>query len=222
MILFATGGNNGSLNAYIRWIDGDLAGHRENVSVGSDGTVTLPSDLKLTGTVEILINDTNRAPDFLVGKIWLFDSNFLTCELTSDDTLNMISIEKGGLVYYDGQQSRVKKSFNLGAEDDYLQMKIVNLKALKSFSISGSNNIQAKISANSVINEVREMKRLYFIKIQFYGHNAQTWINYIDNQYNEFLPINGNTLFYSPSNPSKYPNGVLTVFSHSLVEINTN
>jgi len=65
------------------------------------------------------------------------------------------------------------------------------------------------------------MNRLYFIKIQFHGHNAQTWINYIDNQYDEFVPVfDSNTLFYAPSNPSVTPNGVWMAFSNSLIEIN--
>lgn len=226
-IIFNPDVNQGQFAAHVHWIDGDLAGHIEIVGVGNEennGIVNLDlgdESFNLTGTVEILINDTSN-PDPFIGKIWLFDSNFMTCELTSGETPYVISIEKGGIIYTDNQQiSRVERPFDLNAEDDHLQMKIVQLKALKSFSISGSN-VQAKISTNSIINEVREMKRLYFIKIQFHGHNAQTWINYIDNQYDEFVPINSNTLFYAPSNPSTYPNGVWTAFSHSLVEINTN
>jgi len=218
-ILFAAGGNNGLINAHVHWIDGESAGHREDVMVDPNGDVQMSSEL--TGTVEIFLNDTDVALGFLVGKIWLFDSNFLTCELTSGETPYVISIEKGGLVYTDDQQiSRVERPFNLNAEDDNLQMKIVQLKSLKSFSISGSN-VHTKISANSVINDLREMKRLYFIKLQFHGHNAQTWINYIDNQYDEFVPIfDSNTLFYAPSDPSVTPNGVWIAFSNSLIEIN--
>ena len=218
-VLFATGWNNGLINAHIHWIDGESAGKREDSPVTSEGYVDASVELK--GTVEILINDTEIASDFLVGKIWLFDSNFLTCDLTSGETPHIISIEKGGIVYYNSQQSRVEKSFNLDAENDYLKMQIVNLKALKSFSIFDIN-VQAKISTNSIINKVQEMKRLYFIKIQFHRHNAQTWINYIDSQYDEFVPVNSNMLFYAPSDSSIYPGGVLTVFSHSLVEIDTN
>lgn len=227
-IIFDSGINTGQFDANVHWIDGELAGQIVTIDVGDEGNNGLvylgDESFNLKGTVEILINDTDNS-DILVGKIWLFDSNFLTCELTSDESSQMISIEKGGLICYNDQQSWVEKSFNLDAEDDYLQMKIVNFNASKSFSISGSNNVQTKITLNSVINKVREMKRLYFIKIQFYGHNAQTWINYIYNQYNGFVPVNSNTLFYSPSDPStypEYPDGVLTVFSHSLVEINTN
>jgi len=217
-VLFGAGGNNGLINAHVHWIDGNSAGHREDVWVEPDGYVQMSSEL--AGTVEIFLNDTDVTSDFLVGKIWLFDSNFLTCELTSGETPYVISIEKGGIVYTDDQQiSRVERPFNLNAEDDFLQMKIVQLKSLKSFSISGSN-VHTKISTNSIINEVREMNRLYFIKIQFHGHNAQTWITHINNNYDEFVPINSNTLSYDPSNPSVNPNGVWMAFSNSLIEIN--
>jgi len=216
------GGNQGQFTADIHWIYGELAGHSiEGVPVASDGTVTMPAEeQKLTGTVEIFINDTDNF-DSLVGKIWLFDSNFLTCELASGETPYVISIEKGGLVYTDDQQiSRVERPFGLNAEGGFLQMKIVQLKSLKSFSISGSN-VHTKISANSVINNLREMNRLYFIKIQFHGHNAQTWITHINNSYDEFVPVfDSNTLFYAPSNPSVTPNGVWMAFSNSLIEIN--
>jgi len=224
-IIFNSGVNQGQFTAHVHWIDGELAGHREEDVVvedeGNNGIVDLGDDsFNLKGTVEIFINDASNS-DLLVGKIWLFDSNFLTCELTSGETPYVISIEKGGLVYTDDQQiSRVERPFDLNAEDDFLQMKIVQLKALKSFSISGSN-VHTKISANSITNDVREMKRLYFIKIQFHGHNAQTWINYFSNKYDEFVPtFDSNTLFYTPSNPSISPNGVWMAFSNSLVEIN--
>ena len=223
-ILFNPTVNQGQFVSHVHWIDGELAGHVETVNVeneGNNGLVNLGDEnFNLRGTVEILINDTSNS-DLLVGKIWLFDSNFLTCELTSGETPHIISIERGGIVYYNDQQSQVERSFNIDAENDYLRMRIVNFKALKSFSING-NNVQTKINTNSIINEVREMKRLYFIKIQFHGRNAQAWVNYIDNQYDGFVPINSNTLFYAFSNPSTNPDGIWTVFSHSLVEISTN
>jgi len=122
-IIFNPGVNYGQFTAHIHWIYGELAGHSiEGVSVASNGTVTMPAEeQKLTGTVEIFINDIDNS-DSLVGKIWLFDSNFLTCELTSGETPYVISIEKGGLVYIDDQQiSRVERPFGLNAEGDFLQ-----------------------------------------------------------------------------------------------------
>ena len=220
-IIFSSGVNHGQFTANVNWIYGELAGDREEgVPIAPDGSIIMPAEKqKLSGTVEISINDSDNS-DCLVGKIWLFDSNFLNCELTSGEIPYELSIEKGGLVYVDNQQNRVERSFNLNAEDDYLQIKIVQLKSLKSFSISGSN-VHTKISANSVMNDLREMKRLYFIKIQFHGNNSQTWIDYIDNQYGEFVPIfDSNTLFYAPSNPSVNPNGTWLAFSNSLIEVN--
>jgi hypothetical protein len=102
--------------------------------------------------------------------------------------MHELSLEKGGIIYFKDGDSQVKRLFSVYLEDESFGIHALQLLALKSFSAGGSNGFNRKISVESRGTLVQERGNIYYLKLQLYGDNAQIWLDYIKNKYeNKFV-----------------------------------
>ena len=209
-------GNNlgtNNIRANIQWPDNDEYSE-EMEFVGTDGRVEATHDI--SGNVHITLSDTGS--DF--GNIWLFDSNSLIFDLHSSAGIHRLSLEKGGIIYFNDGEAQVKRLFSVDLKDDSFGIHVLQILALKSFSAGGGNGFNGKISVESRGTWVQERGNIYYLKLQLHGDNAQTWLDYINNKYeNKFVVSDDDndglddTLFLSEST-----DGVQLTFLNSIID----
>ena len=170
----------------------------KNLLISEAGKVT-SSLFDFKGRVCILLYDEVMIPDNLFGKIWLFDSNSLKFNLHTNEGNNELSLEKGGIIYVKEGDAQVKRLFNVYLEGGSFGLHVLQTLFLESFS-AGGNGFKIKISFECRGSWMQEIDEIYNLRLQLHGDNAQTWLDYINDKYeNKFVISNNNTLFLSES-----------------------
>jgi hypothetical protein len=129
-------------------------------------------------------------------------------------------LEKGGIIYLKNENSQVKRLFNVYLEDDSFGIHVLQILALKSFSASGSNGFNRKISVESRGTWVQERDDVYYLKLQLHGDNAQTWLDDINNKYqNKFvISDDDNDGLYDTLFLSESADGMQFTFLNSITD----
>ena len=203
--------------AVVYWLDEHGLIENENTIYPVGGQIFQDPN-GFTGSVNITLysNDYNYGNDPF-GNIWVFDSNFLTYMYNRNGIRQKLILDKGGLIRYDSKNILVKNPFSFYSEANKLNIGVVQILASDSSS-AGGEGLRVSINSNGYGSYVREMKSVYYFRLQFYGFNAPAWLSYFVGRYDfsEFS-YNANTLFYNPSDPDVFSDGVFLLFSHSIV-----
>jgi len=152
------------------------------------------------------------------GSIWLLDSESLTYEPATGGGYK-ITIENGGIINSELGGSIVESAPSIFEGNGIFSMQIIQMVASQPFlSTGGSGGFKIRTKNYLYMNSVREMDQAYNLRLQFYGDNAKTWLDYFKHNYHFEGTTDSNTLFYTPSGN---PDGIWLTFSHSVVEIST-
>jgi len=186
----------------------------EDLSVsGSTPTYTASATAPrvFSGRVCIFLN-SSATVNF--GKIWLFDSNPIKFALNSNQGLYELILEKGGIIYSENGDLEVKRPFSIFYDNDYFRINVLQMLALTNFS-AGANGFSTTISVASNGTWVQEQDRIvYHLRLQLYGDNAQTWLDYIYNKYQNEFTQSGDTLHLDAS-----ADGVYFSFLNSIIKL---
>ena len=156
------------------------------------------------------------------GSIWLLDSESLTYEPIIGGGDYKITLENGGIINSELGGSIVGSAPSIFEGTGIFSMQIIQMVASQPFlSTGGSGGFKIRVKNSLYMNNVREMDQVYNLRLQFYGDNAETWLDYFKDNYHFEETPDSNTLFYTPSDPLECPDGVWFTFSHSAVEIST-
>lgn len=204
--------------AVVYWLDDYGLIEDENTIYPTGGRI-FQDPKGFTGSINITLysNNYNYGNDPF-GNIWVFDSNFLTYMYNRNGVMQKLILDKGGLVRYDSKKILVKNPFSFYAEGDELNIGVVQILASDSSS-AGGNGLRISINSNGYGSYIREMKPVYYFRLQFYGFNAAAWSSYFVGRY-DFTEFPFNTLFYNPSDPDIFSDGIFLLLSHSIVGFN--
>jgi len=156
-----------------------------------------------------------------LGKIWLFDSDSLIFKAQSNIGSHKLSLEKGGIVYIKNSNSKVEKLFNVYLKDNSFILHILQTLSSESFSVSGGGGFNKKISIESRGSSLQEISnKVYNLRLQLHGDNAQTWLNYLDNKYVDKFVLEDNEGLFDTLFLSESYSGVDLTFLNSIVDIN--
>ena len=124
-------------------------------------------------------------------------------------------MENGGIIYSYPDNRYIKDAPHIYAEGNTFTMRIVQMIASSSsaYEVSGSN---VRMNTNLYRNHIREKEYVYCFRLQFYGDNADAWLDYYDDTY-DFMQEPPDTLFYKPSDASINQEGVWFALVHSIV-----
>ena len=128
-----------------------------------------------------------------------------------DEILAKINVDK--LI---DNPKQIKKLFNVYLEDDSFGLHVIQTNSSKSFSAGGGGGFNIRISIEGHGSWKQEIRNVYNLSLQLHGDNAFTWLNYINNKYeNRFDQQDDNTLYLIESS-----DGVKLSFLNSIVDIN--
>ena len=201
--------------AVVYWLD-DHGLVEEGRTIYPSGGSIFQDPKGFTGSINITLYSNNyKGGNDPFGNIWVFDSNFLTYMFNRNGIGQKLILDKGGLVRYDSKNILVKNPFSFYAEGDDLNIGVIQIVASSSSS-AGGDGLRVTINSNGHGSYIREMKSIYYFRLQFYGFNAPAWLSYFARRY-DFSEFSYNTLFYNPSDPDIFSDGVFLLFSHSIV-----
>jgi hypothetical protein len=138
------------------------------------------------------------------GTIIILDSDSLTYESQSDSGPYSTTIENGGLFYSDTNTNKyLQKSPPIYEGKHTFSMHAVQLVA-SPFGAGGTGGFKIRMKTIVNINSVRETDYVYNLRLQFYGDNAEAWLDYFESNYDfekqQSQPYHTpDTLFYKPS-----------------------
>jgi len=158
------------------------------------GNFSAKGDFKGTMVIDLYDNDCH------FGTIWLFDSNSITYKPSFNIGTNVI-IENGGIIYSYPDNSYIEDAPYTYAEGNTFTMRIIQMIASSSSIYEGSGNI--RMSTNLYKSYIREREDVYCFRFQFYGDNADAWLDYYDDTY-DFKREPPDTLFYESSDALRF------------------
>jgi hypothetical protein len=203
--------------AVVYWLDTHGIIEDVNTLYPTEGTLfESPAGYSFKGSLNITLYSNNyKSGNDPFGNIWVLDSNFLTYMFNRNGIGQKLILDGGGLIKYDSKNILVKNPFSFYAEEDDLSIGVIQILASDSSS-AGGDRLRVSINSNGHGSYIREMKSVYYFRLQFYGFNAPAWLSYFVGKY-DFSEFPYNTLFYNPSDPDIFSDGVFLLFSHSVV-----
>jgi hypothetical protein len=153
------------------------------------------------------------------GTIILLDSDSLTYKSQSNSGPYSTTIENGGIFYSDSNTNKyLQKAPPIYAGEHTFSMHAVQLVA-SPFGGSGSGGFRIRIKTIVNINSVREADYVYNLRLQFYGDNAEAWLEYFESNYDFEKQQSqqyhlADTLFYKPSTSKLW-----FTFAHTAIGI---
>jgi len=183
----------------------------------------LNNKFSLNGTICMFLYDLNKPDDgrqdVYFGNIWLFDSDSLMYESPSSGGTEKTMIEYGGILNSEQNSTVIKqKPNNVYEASGTLSIHEIQTVASSLSSASGRKcSVLSNLQTNSDIEQGDQ--KVYNFKIQFYGDNANLWLNYFLENFMFDNTGDLNTLYYIPSNPN---DGVRFSFAHSFIELKIN
>jgi hypothetical protein len=153
------------------------------------------------------------------GTIIILDSDSLTYESQSDSGPYSTTIENGGIFYSDTNTNKyLQKAPPIYEGKHTFSMHAVQLVA-SPFGAGGTGGSKIRMKTIVNINSVREADYVYNLRLQFYGDNAEAWLDYFESNYDfekqQSQPYHTpDTLFYKPSTSKLW-----FTFAHSAIGI---
>jgi hypothetical protein len=153
-----------------------------------------------SGAVQIDLYDVGNC----FGTIILLDSDSLTYESQSNSGPYSTTIENGGIFYSDSSTNKyLQKAPPIYEGKHTFSMHAVQLVA-SPFGASGTGGFRIRMKTIVNMNSVREADYVYNLRLQFYGDNAEEWLEYFESNYDfkseRSQPYHTpDTLFYNPS-----------------------
>lgn len=119
--------------------------------------------------------------DILLGRIWIFDLEYIKYMISSPVNTYEVIMENGGV--YKGHRSILLNEPLMWNENDYFIMRIIKFDLKEGTSISGNIDlsIDAKINKSSILEFNNYIPCL---KMQIVGDYARQWIMYFKNRKN--------------------------------------
>ena len=142
---------------------------------------------------------------------------FFIYSINSDDRTYELIMEKGGIISFEDGIPQIKRLFSIFSEDDYFGIHILQTLAIKSAS-SGGNGFKAKINAEGLGTWTQQRDdHVYYLRIQLHGANRDTWLDYIQNKFENRFQLEGDDtlLLYE----SEVDNGAELAFLHSIINL---
>ena len=153
------------------------------------------------------------------GTIIILDSDSLTYKSQSDSGSYSTTIENGGLLYSDTNTNKyLQKAPPIYEGKHTFSMHAVQLVA-SPFGAGGTGGFKIRMKTIVNINSVRETDYVYNLRLQFYGDNAEAWLEYFESNYDfekqQSQPYHTpDTLFYKPSTSKLW-----FTFAHSAIGV---
>lgn len=153
------------------------------------------------------------------GTIIILDSDSLTYESQSDSGPYSTTIENGGIFYSDTNTNKyLQKAPPIYEGKHTFSMHAVQLVA-SPFGAGGTGGFKIRMKTIVNINSVRETDYVYNLRLQFYGDNAEAWLDYFESNYDfekqQSQPYHTpDTLFYKPSTSRLW-----FTFAHSAIGV---
>ena len=184
-------------------------------------TIYLPTGNIIHGTGVIDLYDTVDGSDYYFGSIWFFVSNSMTYA-SSDDQLSSLIIENGLIIDKNENSATIRNMPNVIYNNGVLSLSIYQLVESSrsgTSSIGGNSRINLK-SYGSGMSVRDRLNKVYDFKMQFYGDNRNSWINYLTDN-NNYLNFESTTAHGVES--IKYKNFPVTlVLWHTYIEFGIN
>jgi hypothetical protein len=155
------------------------------------------------------------------GSIWIFDSNSFTYAKPSNNRIQELTLENGGIFQTDAiGESQIKNTPPIYINGDTFSINAVQTLA-DWYSASGSGGLKFRVLSNLYSSQIQETKQVYYLRLQFYGDNAEAWYNYLDGSYSELnIDLDSPevlTLLYTPSLPSA--GGTWLALANSIIRM---
>jgi hypothetical protein len=159
-----------------------------------------------SGAVQIDLYDQQNkgSAPYCFGTIVLLDSDSLTYESQSDNGPYSTTIENGGIIYSDSNTNKyLQKAPPIYNGKNTFSMHAVQLVA-SPYTAGGTGGFKIRMKTIVNNNSIRETDYVYYLRLQFYGDNAETWLEYFESNYNFEMQQSqqyhlADTLFYKPS-----------------------
>jgi len=165
-------------------------------------------------------DDVNLEDDgYRSGSSWILDSDSVTYEFTSSSGANRVIIENGGIIHSEAGDSYLQKEPSFVYEGEKIFSMHVVQTVAAAFSGSGTGGLKFRMYSNLYSSNIRETGQVYNLRLQFYGDNNETWLEYFKDNYDftEESVESDMSLFYNPSDPAD--GGVWFAFAHSAIEL---
>jgi len=164
-----------------------------------------------SGAVQIdLYNGSN-----CFGTIILLDSDSLNYKSESNNGPYCLTIENGGIFYSDANTNKYLQKappiYEGGSTKPTFSMHAVQL-VTSSFAISGGSGFRIRAKTIVNVNSVREADYVCNLRLQFYGDNAEAWLEYFESNYDFEMQLD--TLFYKRSTSPMW-----FTFAHSAINV---
>jgi hypothetical protein len=121
------------------------------------------------------------------GKIFIFDSNSLTYKIHSDDKIENIILENGGIVYSSSESTYVKNGLSVQEASGFFKLSVVQMveKSHSSSSVSGMGNIRiiTEFKGSAVDRQDAKGETVYHLRLQFSGDHKDIWSNHLNDNY---------------------------------------
>jgi len=121
--------------------------------------------------------DVKNSSNIVIGRIWLFDSGYISYEAASGSGIYRFFAENGAAIseYSSGYLYHEPNFYN---KDNSIVMKMIQLKTSDSSGGSGKGRYTFLIKSNA--GYVREVKADIqgCFKMQIYGRNSKAWVDY--------------------------------------------
>jgi hypothetical protein len=173
----------------------------------SDGEVTLSASQDIVGLVLIELYNS----DDCVGKIYVFDTTPMNWDLPTSSGTYSVSMDNGAIFISSGNNGFfMDKKPDIYEEDGSLVFHIVQtcigLDSASGFGGSGKLRLTSRLVENRILGDV-DVKML---RIQKFGENSPTWIDYFTDTYG--FTQNGLNI--------EYPGDVHLILFDSIIEVN--
>lgn len=110
-------------------------------------------------------------------------------------------MENGRIIYSYPDSRYIKDASHTYAEGNIFTMRIVQMIASSSSVYEGSGKV--RMNTNLYESYIRERKCMYCFRLQFYGDNADAWLDYYNDTY-DFKQEPPDTLFYESSDAVQF------------------
>ena len=171
--------------------------------------------ISINNDIDILVH--NNDPEGYIGSIFCFRSNSMSYTRPSADKTEGYVFEKGGIISYDDVNDKwaVKDARFIYDTGSFFSMNIIETNFSAFSTNTGLNNmINLRLSSDlekSLI--IGNKEEAYNLRLQFFGEYQDSWMDYLNNNYNFDIDYDNPSLKYTGED------GVNLVLTYSMVNI---
>ena len=175
------------------------------------------------GSFRIELWDDNMNKPF--GIIQVYDSTSLKYNFLNNDQISTVTLQNGAVIRSDGSSASIKTPPNIEYTSDSLGIQMLQMveEYDSSWEISGANGGIARLYASLYKTyNMRENSKVYNIKLQYFGENAEVLKSNLLNKDTLFEKdindVDENTLYYIPSGHTINEDGIGLSVKQSVIK----